>query len=112
MPRVAPVMSVCPCDSFIAASRRLWSCDAFHASYPGSRCRRNAWCSDCPRMPMNPCANGNGNQTPAAMHAHTRSEEHTSELQSLMRISYSVLCLKKKTEQTVDDTTIMTQTTT
>src|SRR3546814_1066354 len=27
----------------------------------------------------------------------TRSEEHTSELQSLMRISYAVLCLKKKT---------------
>src|SRR3546814_5360729 len=26
-----------------------------------------------------------------------RSEEHTSELQSLMRISYDVLCLKKKT---------------
>src|SRR3546814_7628548 len=28
-----------------------------------------------------------------------RSEEHTSELQSLMRISYAVFCLKKKTEQ-------------
>src|SRR3546814_3801813 len=27
---------------------------------------------------------------------NTRSEEHTSELQSLMRISYAVLCLKKK----------------
>src|SRR3546814_4441472 len=27
-----------------------------------------------------------------------RSEEHTSELQSLMRISYSVFCLKKKTK--------------
>src|SRR3546814_1318500 len=27
-----------------------------------------------------------------------RSEEHTSELQSLMRISYAVFCLKKKTE--------------
>src|SRR3546814_5747456 len=26
----------------------------------------------------------------------TRSEEHTSELQSLMRISYAVVCLKKK----------------
>src|SRR3546814_3254995 len=26
----------------------------------------------------------------------TRSEEHTSELQSLMRISYAVICLKKK----------------
>src|SRR3546814_6568915 len=28
---------------------------------------------------------------------HHRSEEHTSELQSLMRISYAVFCLKKKT---------------
>src|SRR3546814_4761023 len=28
--------------------------------------------------------------------ALTRSEEHTSELQSLMRISYAVFCLKKK----------------
>src|SRR3546814_3168567 len=28
--------------------------------------------------------------------SHTRSEEHTSELQSLMRISYAVFCLKKK----------------
>src|SRR3546814_7240422 len=28
--------------------------------------------------------------------SHARSEEHTSELQSLMRISYAVLCLKKK----------------
>src|SRR3546814_10184730 len=27
---------------------------------------------------------------------HNRSEEHTSELQSLMRISYAVFCLKKK----------------
>src|SRR3546814_13793630 len=36
-----------------------------------------------------------------AGHAHLppagRSEEHTSELQSLMRISYAVFCLKKKT---------------
>src|SRR3546814_1175964 len=29
--------------------------------------------------------------------ARSRSEEHTSELQSLMRISYAVFCLKKKT---------------
>src|SRR3546814_7177067 len=29
----------------------------------------------------------------------SRSEEHTSELQSLMRISYAVFCLKKKTKQ-------------
>src|SRR3546814_3151207 len=31
--------------------------------------------------------------------AHVRSEEHTSELQSLMRISYAVFCLKKKNEK-------------
>src|SRR3546814_9927928 len=30
------------------------------------------------------------------MHPDLRSEEHTSELQSLMRISYAVFCLKKK----------------
>src|SRR3546814_7052293 len=34
-----------------------------------------------------------------------RSEEHTSELQSLMRISYAVFCLKKKTKQHI--TTVM-----
>src|SRR3546814_5986919 len=32
-------------------------------------------------------------------HATGRSEEHTSELQSLMRISYAVFCLKKKTKK-------------
>src|SRR3546814_3540545 len=32
-----------------------------------------------------------------AEHVVGRSEEHTSELQSLMRISYAVFCLKKKT---------------
>src|SRR3546814_2284569 len=31
--------------------------------------------------------------------SHKRSEEHTSELQSLMRISYAVFCLKNKTRQ-------------
>src|SRR3546814_4488502 len=30
-----------------------------------------------------------------------RSEEHTSELQSLMRISYAVFCLKKKTQKDI-----------
>src|SRR3546814_978144 len=35
----------------------------------------------------------------AAVRGPRRSEEHTSELQSLMRISYAVFCLKKKTKQ-------------
>src|SRR3546814_9456950 len=33
-------------------------------------------------------------------HHQGRTEEHTSELQSLMRISYAVFCLKKKKKQT------------
>src|SRR3546814_5481728 len=40
---------------------------------------------------------------------HRRSEEHTSELQSLMRISYAVFCLKKKNTKR---TNIMSQTAT
>src|SRR3546814_5215640 len=35
-------------------------------------------------------------QGPAEIRHRCRSEEHTSELQSLMRISYAVFCLKKK----------------
>src|SRR3546814_4770186 len=35
----------------------------------------------------------------AAYFGPVRSEEHTSELQSLMRISYAVFCLKKKNKQ-------------
>src|SRR3546814_4939471 len=37
----------------------------------------------------------------APREGRARSEEHTSELQSLMRISYAVLCLKKKTQQKI-----------
>src|SRR3546814_9153801 len=36
----------------------------------------------------------------AGLNSDRRSEEHTSELQSLMRISYAVFCLKKKNEGT------------
>src|SRR3546814_2364872 len=42
------------------------------------------------RRPNQRCASGETNRTCG------RSEEHTSELQSLMRISYAVFCLKKK----------------
>src|SRR3546814_9493906 len=39
---------------------------------------------------------------PADQQAAYRSEEHTSELQSLMRISYAVFCLKKKKKKTTN----------
>src|SRR3546814_7143889 len=41
-------------------------------------------------------------------HRGDRSEEHTSELQSLMRISYAVFCLKKKKQETYDNSKIDT----
>src|SRR3546814_4819976 len=37
---------------------------------------------------------------PVSTLLHARSEEHTSELQSLMRISYAVFCLQKKNART------------
>src|SRR3546814_6508194 len=46
------------------------------------------------------------NRRPGFRPAAFRSEEHTSELQSLMRISYAVFCLKKKNH----DNTPMSQT--
>src|SRR3546814_1788624 len=52
--------------------------------------------------PRDACKRAGRRQRRAAVHAHqrglrpARSEEHTSELQSLMRISYAVFCLKKK----------------
>src|SRR3546814_6391852 len=42
---------------------------------------------------------GEGGQLPGLK---VRSEEHTSELQSLMRTSYAVFCLKKKSKTTMD----------
>src|SRR3546814_8672267 len=46
---------------------------------------------DSPTYTTPEAGNGHAGTTP-----ETRSEEHTSELQSLMRISYAVFCLKKK----------------
>src|SRR3546814_8707945 len=46
-----------------------------------------------------PAVHPNRGGTPGQGDRHDRSEEHTSELQSLMRISYDVFCLKKTTRQ-------------
>src|SRR3546814_1295891 len=58
-----------------------------------------------------PEAPGDGDPLPPLhhwLHFWDRSEEHTSELQSLMRISYAVFCLKKKKTIKSFETTIMT----
>src|SRR3546814_4039230 len=57
----------------------------------------------CWRGPIGRCgqssspARGTGLSARAGINRNERSEEHTSELQSLMRISDAVFCLKKKT---------------
>src|SRR3546814_13460575 len=49
---------------------------------------------------IDPEATGGGPVIRNFMPGDGRSEEHTSELQSLMRISYAVFCLKKKNRKT------------
>src|SRR3546814_1054075 len=62
-----------------------------------SACRRALLldCKTTPRFSIDPSQVTCGPQQPP-LEGHDRSEEHTSELQSLMRISYAVFCLKKK----------------
>src|SRR3546814_5745664 len=50
----------------------------------------------CGRTPLSSRHSANHRQAKTALQMSARSEEHTSELQSLMRISYAVFCLKKK----------------
>src|SRR3546814_5981244 len=65
--------------------RKHRSCAPFSDGGYGSRTIGTTWC----RRP-----------SPGWQHHdRPRSEEHTSELQSLMRISYAVFCLKKKKKQ-------------
>src|SRR3546814_6118561 len=52
-------------------------------------------CDELARARTRAARPGSWLTTPATV-AGVRSEEHTSELQSLMRISYAVFCLKKK----------------
>src|SRR3546814_6216831 len=72
-----------------------------HADVAGHRDRKIG------KKPVCGIAAGNGDSRTwrqvefAQRRGHARSEEHTSELQSLMRISYAVFCLKKKKKETL-----------
>src|SRR3546814_9985714 len=65
----------------------------------GAVLRLSTW-QDSPRSVAPPVFDGSPPRRPDTRprlgRRHPRSEEHTSELQSLMRISYAVFCLKKK----------------
>src|SRR3546814_6650767 len=81
-------------------------------AYPGVRIRRDP---DAPRREVRPVPahrTGRARRMPLVADVadvdragdRRRSEEHTSELQSLMRISYAVFCLKKKKKSTPTST--------
>src|SRR3546814_7266646 len=61
---------------------------------PAARARRR-----CPRGRTGPGRCTNRRTASSSPPIRARSEEHTSELQSLMRISYAVFCLKKKKQK-------------
>src|SRR3546814_10587111 len=76
---------------------RSWLCrSVIHTPARNASTRSNCTASpslDSTQKP--PCISGNGYKAYSPTSRY-RSEEHTSELQSLMRISYAVFCLKKK----------------
>src|SRR3546814_1017903 len=73
-----------------SGKRRFQSRAASMDSLPGVLTSQCAW-----RAKTGP-STGSAEMSSAASAEKWRSEEHTSELQSLMRISYAVFCLKKK----------------
>src|SRR3546814_2544714 len=89
---------VCSSDLSVRPRRRAarrWAAGSGTACGPAARCAVAAWSagpsSGCRARSLRPARARSG---------PGRSEEHTSELQSLMRISYAVFCLNKKNETT------------
>src|SRR3546814_9728370 len=93
-----------PCESFVLCMFRARALAAAPEHGHGRRApapRRPHYCPS--PMPQPYYANAFSIASPqvrvsALPPRSRRSEEHTSELQSLMRISYAVFCLKKKTK--------------
>src|SRR3546814_10319344 len=76
-----------------ASSSAARSCGGvIHSSSSGGNVTASSWSSM-------PCMVRYSSSRSSSRSIASRSEEHTSELQSLMRISYAVFCLKKKTSQ-------------
>src|SRR3546814_7889779 len=73
--------------------QRTWCCPCVNHSRPARNAHSSVHgCSDSRWLPLSRERIGPERPSPARF----RSEEHTSELQSLMRISYAVFCLQKK----------------
>src|SRR3546814_8949813 len=92
--RVGYAQSLSSCRTGPGDDRRAGQAAALQncvGARPSLKARRaDAHLSRCP------CPRDRGYDRPLSLSERIRSEEHTSELQSLMRISYAVFCLKKK----------------
>src|SRR3546814_2059147 len=94
---------VCDVDGALKRCTRCFGqhCSVSIPSAPiGKRCVCWSWhttpaCTVCCGRHQSPCPPVHLAWSSAIRSAWPRSEEHTSELQSLMRISYAVFCLKK-----------------
>src|SRR3546814_3308671 len=80
-----------------------WCASVLHSVLPRKRESRAR--GDAVRYPGLPLSRENGEPDQAMC----RSEEHMSELQSLMRISYAVFCLKKKKKKLTTKQNIETE---
>src|SRR3546814_2346496 len=97
-PRSTRTDTLFPYTTLFRSAQELLG-DAHHAAVAGAR---RAGGSGRAGSPGGAGRSGSPGRTAAARQVQllARSEEHTSELQSLMRISYAVFCLKKKRNNT------------
>src|SRR3546814_2723924 len=75
---------------------------------PSRSAAQRICCRMAPPLPTPHCV-APATEAPNRRSPDLRSEEHTSELQSLMRISYAVFCLKKKKHNTKEPQKIHTK---
>src|SRR3546814_2858707 len=81
-----------PADLAACVKQRLGKARLARATRPDERNDPH-----CAAFSFHDCISSSARRSPHS-YGRRRSEEHTSELQSLMRISYAVFCLKKKNE--------------
>src|SRR3546814_4057205 len=100
---------VCSSDLEPDADRRAAGSRCPERQADRRRWRSAEWWSPAWRTARRPWPCGNASDAVAFL-LSLRSEEHTSELQSLMRISYAVFCLKKKNNTNTNLSSIFVQT--
>src|SRR3546814_4171620 len=88
---VSASLSFTPAPSVSTATPTAFWSKVMKADRPRSKAIRNT-----PRVSAAPMCSHRQRCSTSGIRIADRSEEHTSELQSLMRISYAVFCLKKK----------------